>query len=109
MKIKIEPDLLDWTSGKVKGFFSKELLNLDAGNLKLIKIDPYAIYPGHIHPEKTEYAYVLEGNPEFVIDSGQYKSQPGDFFIFHQKVNHNISIPSGELCIILIGAVKNVD
>ena len=52
MKIKIEPDLLDWTSGKVKGFFSKELLNLDAGNLKLIKIDPYAIYPGHIHPEK---------------------------------------------------------
>ena len=26
MKIKIEPDLLDWTSGKVKGFFSKELL-----------------------------------------------------------------------------------
>ena len=107
MKRKIDPDSLDWTSGKVKGFCGKELIALDAGSLKLIKIDPYAIYPEHIHPDKTEYAYVLEGNPEFVIDDDQYKSQPGDFFIFPQKVKHSISNPSDVICIILVGEIKN--
>lgn len=109
MKIKIEPDSLNWMSGKVKGFLSKELINLNRGSLKLIKIDPYAIYPEHTHPDKTEYVYVLEGNPEFVIEAVQYKSQPGDFFLFPQKVKHNISNPSDVNCIILVGAIKTPD
>src|SRR5665647_261685 len=107
MKNKIEPGLLTWTAGKVKGFYGKEFISLDAGELKLIKIAPYAIYPEHVHPDKTEYAYVLEGNPEFVIDTELYKSQPGDFFIFPQKIKHSISNGANLDCIILVGAIKN--
>lgn len=47
----------------MKGFAGKELISLDAGGLKLIKIEPHANYPEHLHPDKTEYAYTLEGQP----------------------------------------------
>ena len=107
MKLKVEPDLLDWTAGKVKGFFSKELLNLDAGTFKLIKIAPYAAYPEHIHPNKIEYAYAIEGTPEFIINNEHYKSKPGDFFIFPQNIKHSISNPAIVECSILVGAIKN--
>jgi quercetin dioxygenase-like cupin family protein len=107
MNNKIEPAFLKWTSGKVKGFCAKELIHLENGSLKLIKIDPFAIYPEHMHPDKNEYVYVLEGNPEFAIDNELYKGRPGDFFIFPQKTNHNISNPTELNCTILVGAFKS--
>ncbi|MDX2174728.1 MAG: cupin domain-containing protein [Bacteroidota bacterium] len=41
-----------------------------------------AIYPLHIHPDKTEFAYVIDGNPEFFIDSQYFIGKSGDFFYF---------------------------
>jgi len=90
----------------VKGFAGKELISLDAGGLKLIKIEPHANYPEHLHPDKTEYAYTLEGQPEFTIDNEHYKSKPGDFFIFPQNIKHSISNPANIGCIILVGVLK---
>lgn len=107
MENKIEPDLLTWTTGAVKGFCGKELINLETGGLKLIKIEPRANYPEHIHPNNTEYAYILEGNPEFIIDAELHKSKPGDFFIFPQMIKHSISNRNDVDCIILVGALKN--
>jgi quercetin dioxygenase-like cupin family protein len=107
MKNKVKPSLLDWTIGKVKGFDGKELINLEKGGVKLVKIRPLSSYPDHVHPDKTEYAYVIEGKPEFVIDNQQYTSEPGDFFIFPTAKRHAIKNKTETECLLLIGAIKN--
>lgn len=106
MKNKIKPNLLEWTTGKVKGFVGKELINIDNGGIKLVKISPLSTYPDHVHPDKTEYAYIVEGNPEFVIDNQQYTSEPGDFFIFPASKKHAIKNNTNAECLLLIGAIK---
>lgn len=106
MKNRVSQDEMDWNEGKVKGFFGKELLSLENGGLKLIKIAPVSTYPEHIHPDKTEYAYVLEGNPEFLISSESYKAKEGDFFIFPTNTKHAIINNTKSECRLLVGAVK---
>jgi quercetin dioxygenase-like cupin family protein len=107
MKNKIGPDKLSWTEGKVKGFVGKELLNMDHGGVKLVKVTPSSTYPEHIHPDRTEYAYVIHGNPEFSIDNEQNTSLPGDFFIFPAGKKHAIINKSDSECLLLIGTIKN--
>lgn len=107
MKTKISTKELIWKEGKVKGFFGKELISLTNGGFKLIKIAPLATYPEHLHPEKTEYAYVLEGTPEFTIDSETHKSKTGDFFIFPSNIKHAILNNTNLECLLLIGAIQN--
>lgn len=109
MEHKIETEVLSWTAGKIKGFCSKELISRETGGFKLIKIDPHSIYPEHIHPDKIEYIYVMEGNPEFVINTDLHKSKPGDFFIFPEKTKHTISNNGDVHCIILVGSLKSID
>lgn len=106
MQIKIHD--IEWKTGKVKGFLAKELLNLENGSLKLISAEPGNSYPMHTHPDKTEFAYVLEGNPQFKIGSSTYESSPGDCFIFPQKEHHAIINHTGGNCLMLIGAIKSV-
>lgn len=53
---KVESNTLDWTAGKVKGFYAKQFIDLDNGTVKLIRVDAKAVYPLHRHPDKTEYA-----------------------------------------------------
>ncbi len=107
MKNKIIPTELNWVSGKVKGFSGKELISLTNGGLKLIKIAPFATYPEHIHPDKTEYAYVLEGVPEFIINSETHIGKTDDFFIFPFNTKHAIKNNTNSECILLIGAIQN--
>ncbi|MHB8260002.1 MAG: cupin domain-containing protein [Bacteroidia bacterium] len=107
MENKIKPSELDWTTGKVKGFCGKELIDIDKGSVKLVKISPFATYPDHVHPDKTEYAYVIAGCPEFEIDNKHYTSEQGDFFIFPTKVKHAIKNKTDAECILLIGAIIN--
>lgn len=107
MEKKIKSGLLDWTTGKVKGFYGKDFVNLEKGSVKLVKIDPFALYPVHVHPDKTEYAYVIEGNPEFEIEDQHYSSEPGDFFIFPIALKHAIKNKTDVECLLLIGAIKN--
>lgn len=107
MKNKIAPNEMEWHEGNVKGFFGKEFLTLDNGSLKMVKVAPLAYYPEHIHPDKTEYAYVLKGNPHFQIGQEEFSSKPDEFFIFPTNVKHAIRNKSNDECVLLIGGIKN--
>lgn len=107
MKNKISTPELPWTEGKINGFFGKELLSLINGGLKLIKILPQANYPEHHHPDKTEYAYVLEGTPELTVNSEIYTGKTGDFIIFPLNIRHSIKNRTDTECILLIGSIQN--
>ena len=105
MEHKIDHRKLDWSSGQVKGFYGKELLDLKHGGVKLVKIDEQAIYPSHQHPKKTEYVQVLEGRPDFLIDDKRYESEPGDFFVFPVGTVHSIENKTPAKCLILVGSL----
>lgn len=106
MKNKIEVNKLDWIEGKVKGFLGKELISQANGALKLVKVMPNATYPIHIHPDKTEFAYVLEGLPGFLINSEVHSGKKGDFFIFPFDTKHAIYNNSNYECILLVGSIQ---
>ena len=38
-------DLMDWETGKIKGFSGKNLIDVKNGGLKMVKVDSYATYP----------------------------------------------------------------
>lgn len=107
MENKIKLDELDYTSGKVKGFYGKDFIKMDNGSVKLVKVDPFAAYPEHVHSDKIEYAYVVEGNPEIIIDDERYTSEPCDFFIFPTDKRHAIINKTDKKCLLLIGAIIN--
>ncbi len=97
---------MDWVSGKVKGFQGKSLIEMENGSLKMIKVAPFATYPDHLHPNKTEYAFVLKGKLKITIDNEVYNGQKDDFFIFPNAIKHRIENPFDEECLLLIGAIK---
>lgn len=103
---KISPENLAWTEGKVKNFFGKDLIALDNGSLKMVKIAPRSHYPLHYHPDKTEYAFVLQGLPEFEIGGECLSGKPEDFFIFPKNEHHAILNNTDASCLLLIGAIK---
>jgi quercetin dioxygenase-like cupin family protein len=107
MEYKIEQEQLQWNKGQVKGFLGKEFIQHSNGSVKLIKIEPISVYPEHIHPDKTEYAYVIEGSPEFLIDGQSFMGKSGDFFIFPSNIKHAIKNNTDIECIVLIGSIKN--
>jgi len=102
----IEPNLLKWESTNIKGFLSKQLIEMKNGGLKLIKVEPASTYPLHNHPEKTEVIYVLDGSPEIIIGDKHYTGKQEDFFILPKSVNHSIINNGNKECILLIGAIK---
>ena len=101
------PELMDWTSGRVKGFSGKSLIDLKNGGLKMIKVDPLSTYPLHVHRNKTEYIYVLEGSPKISIGENNYNGEKGNFFILPDSVKHSISNPTESECLLLVGAINN--
>lgn len=106
MENKINTNTLSWQEGKIKGFFGKELLSLHNGGLKLVKVSPLASYPVHLHPDKTEYAYILQGCLEISIDSDVYTGTTGDFFVFPFNTKHSIKNTTNSDCILLIGSIQ---
>jgi quercetin dioxygenase-like cupin family protein len=106
MKNNIKPDLLNWENTKIKGFSSKQLIEMKNGGLKLIKVEPDSSYPLHNHPDKTEYIYVLEGVPEIIIGEDHYTGKKGEFFILNESVKHSIKNNDSNDCILLIGAIQ---
>lgn len=107
MENKIDPNELEWKEGRVKNFFGKELLTLANGALKLVKIKPFSSYPEHIHPDKTEYVYVLDGHPHFRIDPEEFSAGAGEFYIFPSNTKHAIHNKTNEECVLLVGSIKN--
>lgn len=107
MTNQIKPQELEWTEGKVKNFFGKELLLLDNGTIKLVKVAPTSHYPEHLHPDKTEYVYVLQGQPHFQIGTDEFAANPDEFYIFPSGVRHAIRNKTNEACLLLVGGIKN--
>lgn len=107
MENYIKPDLLNWENTKIKGFSSKQLIDMSNGSLKLIKVEAQSVYPLHNHPDKTEFIYVLVGSPEIMIGDHQHQGEKEDFFILPQAMPHSIINNSTTHCILLVGAIKN--
>lgn len=93
--------------GQSKKLFWKRINLFKNGTLKLIKVAPQASYPLHHHPDKTEYAYVLKGSPEFEISGEHFTGKPDEFFIFPQNENHTILNKTDETCLMLVGAINH--
>ncbi len=106
MKNHLKTESLEWETGKVKGFCGKNLINLENGGLKIVKVAAQSTYPTHLHPEKTEYIYVLEGNPKITIGEMNYNGEKGDFFILPNGIKHSIENNTDEECQLLVGAIK---
>ena len=107
MENSIKPDFLHWEETKIKGFASKQLIEMQNGGVKLIKVEPNSSYPLHHHPDKTEFIYVLEGMPEIIIGEDHYSGKQGEFFILRESVKHSITNNENSDCILLIGAIKS--
>ena len=100
-------NLLEWVSGKVKGFSGKNLIELENGGLKMVKVDSFSSYPTHLHTKKTEFIYVLEGTPTITIDNESYNGEKSDFFILPHSIKHSIENSTDSECLLLVGAIKN--
>lgn len=99
-------NLMDWDPGKVEGFSGKNLIELENGGFKMVKVDAFATYPLHLHVNKTEFIYVLEGTPNITIDDKNYEGAKGDFFILPFSVKHGIANPTKSVCILLVGSMN---
>jgi len=97
---------LNWVAGKIKGFHAKNLLEMENGSLKMIKVDSFASYPYHAHPKKTEYIYVLEGRPKITIEDEIFIGEKEDFFILPNSSKHSIENPFIAQCILLVGSIR---
>lgn len=102
----IKPDDQEWVQGKVPGFKGKNLLELINGGLKRVCIAPGADYPVHLHPDKTEFVYLLDGNVQCSVESDTYSVGKGDFFIFPAGLYHKITNNSNEEVMALVGNIK---
>lgn len=103
----IDSNQIEWKSMPVKGIKGKELFNIENGSFKKVMLEPNSSYPIHKHPNKTEFAYVLEGKLGVTIGDKEYTGESGDFFIFPVDVNHGLSNSSQASTVVLIGAVKD--
>lgn len=107
MENKVDTKQMEWHEGQVKNFFGKDLLKVGNGTVKVVKVSPLAEYPEHKHPDRTEYIYVLQGNPSFVIGKEEFDAQPNEFYIFPTRVNHAIKNKTNNECLLLVGGIKN--
>jgi quercetin dioxygenase-like cupin family protein len=105
--MKINPNNLEWEYGKVENFCGKKLLDKNNGSLKLVKVKPKAIYPTHKHPYKTEFIYVLEGNPVITIAEKKYSVKKDEFFLLTNNINNVIENKNKKVeCLLLVGSIK---
>ena len=95
-----------WETGRIEGFLSKNLLQLDNGSVKMVKVSPKAVYLEHLHPHKTEYAYVISGTAVFEIDGVTKHGERGTFHVFPINSKHKISNQTDSDCLLLIGAIS---
>ena len=61
----------------------------------------------HIHPNKTEYIYVLKESPKITIGGETYNGEKDDIFILPNSIEHSIANPFNSECLLLIGAIDN--
>jgi len=74
--------------------------------IKKAKVDSFSTYPSHLHPNKTEYIYVLEGKPIITIGDKIYHRSKDDFFTLPNSIKHSIENPFDSKCVLLVGAIN---
>lgn len=102
--LRIDPDEMEWSPGKVQSFYGKELLMQPHATLKLVKAEPKSSYPEHRHADRTEFAYVLEGRPRFSIGGEIFQAKPHEYYLFPANTPHAIANEHGEPAILLVGS-----
>lgn len=107
MTLPINAAQINWTESKINGFLFHQLIEDKNGTLKFTKIEPNSMYPEHIHPDKTEYVVVMEGNPEITVAQEKHKPNPGDVIVLPRNIHHSIGNYSEKSATVLIGAVHH--
>lgn len=102
----LNPQSAEWKAIKIPGFSYHQILNETNGKLKFLRIEPGAHYPAHIHPDKIEYAVVIEGSPTITLGDDIYSAKQGDVFVFPKGVNHALGNSSDQVAVLLTGAIK---
>lgn len=98
---------VEWKKMPVEGFAMKELISKDSGGVKLVKIMPGCAYPLHRHPNKTEFAFVLEGTLQATVGENVYNGESGAFYQFPKGELHGLKNPGEIETIAIIGALKD--
>lgn len=97
---------MKWETSKVNGIFSRDLLNDKDGTFKMIKLSPNSTYPIHRHPNKTEFAFVLQGTLTATIGEEEFTGEEGAFFTFPVGTMHELkNSDQDKETIILVGAI----
>ncbi len=96
---------LEWKSTPVKGVSAKELIALSEGTAKLIRLEAHSQYPVHQHPDRSEYAYVLEGTPTLFDGQTHHPCRPGDFVTFPARTPHSLGNASDLPVLLFVGAI----
>lgn len=102
----VRPDNMLWESTNVQGFSSKNLILLNNGGIKMIRIAPMADYPIHIHPDKTEFVFVLEGSISCTIAKEEVHCDKGEMVVFPIGIKHNIHNSGSSNAVVLVGNIK---
>jgi mannose-6-phosphate isomerase-like protein (cupin superfamily) len=107
MKTHIKSSEINWKASKIKGFSTKQLLELPQGGFKMIRVAPKFSYPLHLHPDKTEFIFVLNGSVKIINGEDSLQGNENDFFALPCNIKHSIVNPFDKDCILLVGAIKN--
>lgn len=106
MKEILNKQSIKWKPANVKGFSSHQILDEHGGTLKYLRIESGAHYPLHTHPDKTEYAQVLEGSAIITLGEKQFIAEQGEVIIFPESTPHAIGNATENECVLLLGAIK---
>ena len=99
----------EWIKGKIEGFSGKDLLSINNGGVKLVRVSPESSYPVHTHPDKTEFMYLLEGKLNCFVDNEEFDCNSGDFIVFPEGMEHGIRNLTNEEALAIIGNIKTID
>lgn len=96
-----------WKAMPIEGIAAQELIERVNGTFKMVKLQPGAVYPLHVHPDKTEFVYVLEGILEAAIDENIYVGEAGMFYQFPVGKKHGLKNPGTKETLLLVGAIRD--
>jgi len=70
---------------EVHFFFNKK------GTLKILEVSPGEMFSYQNHQKRSEFWYVIEGNPTVILNDKTTKHKPGDTIKVGKRVKHRIS------------------
>ncbi|MBS1647523.1 MAG: cupin domain-containing protein [Bacteroidetes bacterium] len=106
MKNDFDYKMASWTPTNIKGFSSSEILDLNHGGLKYLRVEPNTHYPIHMHVDKVEYAVIVAGSPTITINETPFAAKVGEVYVFPTHTKHAISNNNQEVSVLLIGSIK---